>query len=181
MELCFITSNDNKAKEVSLFLGRELTRKSLQIPEIQAVIVEEVVKDKALKAYNIIKRPVLVEDTGLFLKYLNDFPGAMIKWLLESVGPEGICEIVKDKDRRAYAETSFCMYDGEAFHLFTGRADGTITDSPRGSNGFGWDSIFQPKGLSATFAEITTEEKNKISHRGRALMKLKEYLESHSS
>ena len=177
MEIYFVTSNENKLKEVHAFLGIELQRASLDLIEIQSMKLEDVVRDKAARAYAMLKKPVLVEDTGVFLRQFNGFPGALIKWMVEAVGNGGVCDAVRGKDVRAYAETCFCLYDGKAFRLFVGRADGSITESPRGSNGFGWDKIFQPDGFKVTFAEMTTEEKNKISHRGKALSKLKEYLD----
>jgi len=71
-------------------------------------------------------------------------------------------------DRRSYFKSIIAYWDGE-LHIFEGRVDGVITEEPRGTGGFGFDPIFRPSGFDKTFAEMTTDEKNKISHRGRAL------------
>jgi len=178
MELWFVTSNENKLQETSKFLNMGLSRVDAHLQEIQAINVEDVVKEKSKQAFALVNKPVLVEDTGLYISKLNNFPGALIKWLLDAAGSEGICEMLKGPDRGAYAETYFCMYDGKDFKLFTGRVDERIVEHPKGSGGFGWDNIFQPEGYAVTFAEMSMEEKNKISMRGKALAKLKDYLKT---
>lgn len=81
-------------------------------------------------------------------------------------------------NRRACFKTVVAIIlDGEA-HFFEGRVDGTIIESPRGGEGFGYDPVFVPDGFSETFAEMSAEQKNKISHRGRAMAKLIEFLQN---
>ena len=82
------------------------------------------------------------------------------------------------KDNSAYAETIACLYDGKDVMFFKGRLDGKITEKPRGTKGFGWDPIFQPVGHTRTFGEMDDEEKNAISMRKEAFLKLKEYLDT---
>ena len=179
MDLVFVTSNANKLREASAILGRDLSQCDLDIREIQAIHVKDVVQEKAREAYLILKKPVLVEDTGLYIERLGGFPGALIKWVLGSIGNEGICRLLKDGvDRSAYAETGLCLYNGKEFRTFFGRVDGKIVSAPRGATNFGWDPVFQPDGHNRTFAEMSAEEKNAISMRARAFAKLKEYLES---
>ena len=147
MGIYFITSNKGKLEEVRAITGMDIRSKSIEIAEIQDTDVEKIVKDKAVKAYSSIKRPVIVEDTGLYIKALNGFPGALVKWLVDAVGPGGICKIVsKYSNRNAYAETCIAFYDGRKLATFSGRIDGTIARSPIGDNGFGWDPIFIPNG-----------------------------------
>ncbi len=178
MEIYFVTSNQNKLKEAQNILKKEIKSIDLDIPEIQAIYVEEVIKDKALKAYERVKKPVLVEDTGLYIKSWNDFPGALIHWLLETINIQGIFRLLENyKNKEAYAETGLCLYDGNEFHIFIGKIYGVITE-PKGEYGFGWDPIFKPKGYGITFAEMKIEEKNKISMRKEAFLKLKKYLDS---
>jgi non-canonical purine NTP pyrophosphatase (RdgB/HAM1 family) len=178
MELIFVTSNSNKFREASAILGRSLSQRRLDLKEIQAIDAKDVVKEKAKDAYSLVKRPVMVEDTGLYIIKLGGFPGALIRWVRGAIGNEGICRLLGEgEDRSAYAETAICVYDGREFRVFSGRVDGTITPSPRGSGNFGWDPIFQPEGHDRTFAEMSADEKNAISMRAKAFAELKEYLE----
>lgn len=177
-ELTFITSNQNKLREAKAILGLQLRHKSLEIPEIQAIEVKKVIEEKAKAAYMLVGEPVLVEDTGLYINALNQFPGALIKWVLSTVGRDGICKLMTNvEDKSAYAEACACIYDGKQLHTFSGIVKGTIAEAPRGSGNFGWDSIFQPDGYHLTFGEMSSEEKNKISHRRQALDKVKIFLE----
>jgi non-canonical purine NTP pyrophosphatase (RdgB/HAM1 family) len=178
MDLIFVTSNENKLREASAILGRALQRRDLEMREIQSIEVRDVVEEKARAAFAAIGEPVLVEDTGLYIKSLKGFPGALIKWVLGSMGNEGICRLLPPgSDRSAYAETGLCVYDGSELRTFFGRAEGRIADSPRGETNFGWDPIFQPEGYDVTFAEMSADEKNGISMRARAFAKLREYLD----
>jgi non-canonical purine NTP pyrophosphatase (RdgB/HAM1 family) len=177
MDIYFITSNKGKLEEVRAITGMDIRSKSIEIEEIQDVSVENVVKDKAVKAYSKIHKPVIVEDTGLYIKALNGFPGALVKWLVGAIGPKGICRIIgKYNNRSAYAETRIAFYDGKTLKTFSGRIYGRISGSPIGANGFGWDPIFIPSGQRKTFAQMGASEKNEISHRRKAALKLKEFL-----
>ena len=181
MELYFVTSNENKLKEARQILGIKIKQLRLDIKEIQSMNVSEVIENKAIKAYESVQKPVIVEDTGLYIKALNGFPGALIKWVLATVGNKGICHMVNGKNREAYAETAVCLFNGQKAILFTGRINGTITSTPIGKTGFGWDQVFRPKGHSLTFAQMGPEEKNKVSMRMIALKKLERYLATHQS
>ncbi|VVB76821.1 Non-canonical purine NTP pyrophosphatase [uncultured archaeon] len=179
MELWFVTSSDDKLKEVNEFLHTSLKRYDLKIKEIQALGVGDVAEDKALKAYSILKKPVLVEDTGLYVRGLSDFPGSLVKWFTSAVGNEGVCKLMEGmKDRHARAETCFCLCDGSDIRTFCGEIEGRITEAPKGKGGFGWDSIFVPEGHDLTFAEMTIVQKGKLSMRSKALAKLSAYLKT---
>jgi XTP/dITP diphosphohydrolase len=179
MEIYFVTSNKNKLSEVRAMLGREIEGKSVEIDEIQDVDAARVVQDKARRAYSIVKAPVIVEDSGLYLEAMSGFPGALVKWVEKTVGEEGICRMLDPyKNRKAFAETCLGYFDGDRFRLFKGRVNGTIADMPRGTDGFGWDNIFIPESYDKTFAEMGVAKKNTMSHRSRAALKLKAYLDS---
>ncbi len=179
MSIYFVTSNKNKLQEASLILGRNIKGLDLDVKEIQSIDVKDIIEDKAAVAYKKVNEPVIVEDTGLYVKSMSGFPGALVKWVLKSVGNDGMCKMIDGyADRSAYAETSVCYYDGRDFRIFNGRIDGVIAEKPRGSTGFGWDPIFQPIGYSLTFAEMSSDEKNKISMRKLAFTSLREYLDS---
>lgn len=168
--LTFITSSAHKHAEVERVLGRSLARKSLSLEEIQAIELEPVVRHKASHAFALLGAPVLVEDTGLAFAAWNGLPGALVKWFLTSLGPEGICRLLRqEKNRNATATTIFAYCDGATVQVFPGIVHGLIPNEPRGSAGFGWDGIFQPTGSILTFAEMTPEEKDRFSMRRSAL------------
>lgn len=181
MDLHFVTSNQSKIKEAENILKVKINKADIDIKEIQAIKVEEIVKDKASKAYNVIRKPVLVEDTGLYVESWNGFPGALIKWVLKTIGNQGLCKILREYDRKTIAKTCVCIYNGKDFQVFTGEVKGEITKQPRGESGFGWDPIFQPDGWNKTFGEVSQEKKDKISMRKIALFKMKEFLEENPS
>ena len=103
---------------------------------------------------------------------MNNFPGALIKFYSEHLGNKGITKF--NGGSKAYAETVIGYHDGKKIHFFKGKINGTIPKKPKGK-GFGWDPIFIPKGFNKSFAEISQEEKNKISMRAKAFKKFKKY------
>ena len=104
-------------------------------------------------------------------------PGPYIKWFLSALGPEGLPRLLADFDDKS--ANALCMFGYaeslEIINVFEGKTAGEIV-SPRGPRDFGWDPIFQPEGYSQTYADMEKSEKNKISHRFRALDKLKNFL-----
>ncbi len=179
--IAFVSSNEEKYREIRgalLSCQVEIERLALDVPEIQALDPVEVASFKARRAYEQLGTgPVLVEDTGLGIVAWNGFPGALITWVLKTVGEPGLCrQLDAWDDRRAIATVALCLFDGEQIHTFTGQTTGVITASPRGEHGFGWDSIFQPDGYNMTYGEMPREEKMKISMRARALDALQQFL-----
>ncbi|KAF1915337.1 inosine triphosphate pyrophosphatase [Ampelomyces quisqualis] len=177
--LNFITGNKNKLAEVQAILDGviELRNQNIDLVEIQGT-VEEVTTDKARRAAEAIQGPVLVEDTCLCFKAMNDLPGPYIKWFMLSLGAANMHKLLAgfdDKSAQAVCTFAYCAGPGSEPVLFQGRTDGKLVES-RGSTVFGWDSCFEYKGQ--TYAEMDKSEKNKISHRGKALEKLKEWLAS---
>lgn len=179
MDLVLVTSNQNKAQEVRHILGIEIKTADLDLPELQSLSVDEVAKTKVKTAYGIVRKPVMVEDTGIYIKSFAGFPGALVKWFVNGLGYEAACRSVDiSKDRSAYAETCVAFYDGKSLKTFTGRIYGKIAHTPRGKRNFGWDRIFIPNGYRKTFAEMTVAQKAKISMRGIAVRKLGKFLQS---
>ena len=174
MEVYFATSNKHKFAEACHILDMKLRRIDIDLEEIQEVSVRKVAIHKANIAYRKLRKPVIVEDTGLHLKGLNGFPGALVKWLISNTGTGGVCRIAdRLKNREAYAETCVAFHDGRKVRAFTGRIYGTIAKNPSGKTGFGWDAIFIPKGYAETFAQMDMKRKSSISMRGIAFRKLK--------
>lgn len=171
--LLFVTSNAGKVREVEAILGRPIEQLALDVPEIQALDVQDVVREKARAAFALAGQPVLVEDTGLYIEALHGLPGALVRWFLATIGPAGICVLLPPAAARdATARTALALCDGESVDVLTGETRGIIVPSPRGDSGFGWDPIFQPLGASGTFAEMGQAEKNRYSMRRRALERM---------
>jgi non-canonical purine NTP pyrophosphatase (RdgB/HAM1 family) len=176
--LVFVTSNEGKRREAEAVLGISLEHTGLDLLEPQSLDIHEIVRFKAAAAFDAIGAPVLVEDTGLELLGLGGFPGPLIRWLLASVGPDGICRAAHAfGDPRAVVRCVACATDGRAESIGEGVVAGTITPEPRGTGGFGWDSVFAPDdGGGRTYGEMEEDEKNTISHRRKAFVALREAL-----
>ncbi|EMR61481.1 putative inosine triphosphate pyrophosphatase protein [Eutypa lata UCREL1] len=178
--LNFITGNANKLAEVKAILepaGIEVRNQALDLPEIQGTL-EEVTIEKCKAAADIVKGPVIVEDTCLCFNALNGLPGPYIKWFMKSIGHEGLNNLLvayEDKSAQAVATFGFSKGPGHETILFQGKTDGKIVPA-RGPAFFGWDPIFEYNGQ--TYAEMDKVEKNKISHRFKALEKLREWIEA---
>jgi len=178
-QLILVSSNPNKGIEVERILGTPILRVSLTLPEIQAATVEEITRYKLEVAKSKGYARLVVEDVSLGFDELGNFPGPYVRWLLEAAGGTGLAAIAYALNNRA-ARAQCCVgyWDGKQVRLFLGETPGEILVQPRGERHFGWDAWFQPAGQSKTFAEMTPEEKDAISHRGRAYRKLAEHLAS---
>jgi len=177
-ELIFVTGNPNKAREVAQILNFPVSQVSLDLPEIQSDLVEEVVKAKAKAAFAILGKKVLVEDTSLIFTSLNNLPGPLIKWFVKNVGMDGLIKLAHlGKSTQARAIACFGLYDGQGEVMtFMGEVEGKIADQPMGEDGFGWDPIFIPKGFTKTFAQMSDAEKNTCSMRALAFQEFKTWL-----
>jgi non-canonical purine NTP pyrophosphatase (RdgB/HAM1 family) len=177
-KLKFVTGNPNKVKEAGEILGLDLDSVHVDgVFEIQSPNLDEVVRHKAHQAYSVLQCPVMVEDSGLVFHAWNGLPGALIKWFEETVNCQGMLKMVRDfDDRGATAICCFAVYDGKTMRVARGEVNGTLADTIRGDNGFGWDVIFIPEGYECTYGEMPASEKNAISHRKRALEELKRIL-----
>ena len=188
MEICFATNNEHKLAEVQQMLPETITLKTLaqvgcteDVPETQNTL-EGNARQKA--QYNFEKYEIncFADDTGLEVYSLNNEPGVYsaryageqrnnldnINLLLQNLENKA--------DRKARFRTVIALVlDGEYF-LFEGVVEGEIIKEMRGDNGFGYDSVFVPEGSDKTFAEMTAQEKNLISHRYRAITALITYL-----
>ena len=145
----------------------------VDLPEIQGLDLVEILQQKAEVAWAIVQRPLVVEEAGLDLLALNGFPGPLVKWMLESVGAEGIAKISQALgDPRAVARCALLYRDSERTVIAEGSTSGTLVLPSRGEHGFGWDPIFLPDGENRTFAELAGKKKDAVSHRGKAWREL---------
>nr|WP_241835440.1 non-canonical purine NTP pyrophosphatase [Pseudofrankia asymbiotica] len=138
--------------------------------EIQSLDVAAVVERKAADAYAKVYDPVLVDDTGLTLSAWNGLPSALVAWLLDSVGTQGILDMTANLTDRAATVTTAVRYaDSNGIQVVTGTLQGTLATEQRGANGFGYDEIFIPAGGNLTFTEMPSEQKSLVSHRRLAV------------
>lgn len=179
----FVTGNLDKVKMLEKFLGYKVEHHELDLHEIQSLDTAIVLKTKTKEAYNILNKPVLVDDVSLSVKSMGGLPGTLVKFFLKSVGGEGVCKMVDAfGDRSATATTTFGYYDGKIFYEFVGTVQGSISPEPRGDftklTGMGWNPIFIPNGQPLTIAEMDEGQLEKYTPRGVAVKKLKKFLEN---
>ena len=177
MNLHFATSNPNKFRELSELLEFNLSQIELDLKEIQTTDLHELVKYKIRTAYEYAQAPVIVEDTSLYFVAWNELPGPLVKFFLKNLGLSGMVRAL-DKFNNNSACAVCCLgftKDGERMQLFEGKIKGVIVN-PRGSNNFGWDSIFLPEGHQKTFGEMSSKEKHQISPRSVAAKKFNHFL-----
>jgi non-canonical purine NTP pyrophosphatase (RdgB/HAM1 family) len=179
MNVCFITGNPHKIREAEQILNTKLRVENIDLDEIQEIDAFRVSEQKAMQAFELLKKPVVVWDQSLYIDCLNGFPGPLVKWFWKTVTLEKICEIAhKLQDKNISAITMLTYYDGKIMEHFVGEIKGKIPSKPRGKKGFAWDPVFIPDGDDKTFAEMTSEEKNSISMHRIALKKLKRFLDN---
>ena len=168
----FITGNQNKADLLANLLGISLEHQRLDLTEVQAPTLEEVVEEKVKEAYRLIGKPVLVEDVSLGYDELNGMPGPFIKFFISrhdkpETSQEERMELLEKVcrmgdgllSRAATAACVYAYYDGEQLELIRGELNGYISEHPRGENGFGWDYIFCPNGWNdKTRAEMVVSD-----------------------
>lgn len=190
ISLVFATNNEHKLAEIQAVLSGAFRLKTLkqincleEIPETQATI-EGNASQKAHYVADNYKLPCFADDTGLEIEALNGKPGVHSAYYAgEERSAEKNCALVLEQlaqqsNRTARFKTIISLIMDEKEIQFEGIVSGKIADSPRGTNGFGYDAIFIPDGSNFTFAEMSAEQKNAISHRSRAFAKLVEYLNS---
>lgn len=175
--LYFITGNAGKFSEVKAMLP-EIEQLKLDLPEIQSLDSQEVIKEKLLVARKERDGEFIVEDTSVSIEGLGGLPGTFIKWFLKSMSLEQLAKIaIASGNVSAEARVCIGYLGGGEPLFFEGIINGKVV-LPRGSNGFGWDKIFVPEGYKQTFGEMEREVKNSFSMRRIAVEKLKKYLES---
>ena len=185
MKILFITGNRNKVNEANDILSKLgyrveqflLDGQTPNFIEPQSSSIAEVSEFKIQQALELISgtklenHALLVEDSGLFIESLNDFPGVYSSYVSETIGNQGIIDLLANKSNRnaQFRAYSILYKDGKYYHGL-GICSGRISFQIKGLNGFGFDPIFIPKsGDGRTFAEMNEEEKESKSHRGESL------------
>ena len=152
-------------------LGFELRQRSEEIDEIQADELEDVVRECMAQLQARRVRDYIIDDSGLFIDALGGFPGVYSAYVLKTLGCQGIIRLMEGRsDRTARFRCCIGCDSGRLGEIVvSAEAVGTIIDEERGSGGFGFDPIFVPSGYDKTFSELPLDEKNLISHRGKAI------------
>ena len=190
MKLVFATNNQNKIKEVQALIPTHITLLSLkdigcfeEVPETQLTI-----KGNAIQKAEYIKEQYgldcFADDTGLEVKALNGEPGVFsARYAGEQRDANDnmnklLSELEGNQNREAQFKTVIALHLNDELQTFTGICEGAITTTKKGDSGFGYDPIFMPDGFIQTFAEMELRLKNKIGHRGKAVVELVEFLNS---
>ncbi len=179
MKLYFATGNKNKLVEFQNFLGTqgiEIEHLDIDYPEIRSDDITQIAASGAKYVCAKAKRPVIVEDSGLFINSLNNFPGTYTKWVHQKIGHIGLFRLLEGKDRKAEFRTciGLCKPGNEPL-TFLGAVNGTITQEEKGTKGWGHDPIFMPEGHDKTWAE-NPDIKAAGSHRINAIKRFMEWL-----
>lgn len=189
MKLVFATHNSHKLSEVQRMLPPGLTLLTLdeigchqEIPE-----TADTIEGNAIQKARYIKErygyDTFADDTGLEVRALDNAPGVYsARYAGEAKDNEANINLLlenlqQQSDRAAQFKTIFALCLGTELYTFEGIVRGEITHERHGAGGFGYDAVFLPEGYKDTFAQMTQEQKNRISHRGRALQKLSAFLE----
>ena len=172
--LRFVTSNPGKVREAREYLPETVEQADYDYPEIQSEELAEIAAAGARDAFDEIGEPVFVDDAGLFIDALDGFPGPYSSYVEERLGIERVRALAEREDDRGASFRAVVAYaDADTLETFEGAVPGRIVPA-RGEGGFGYDPIFEHRGQ--TFAEMSTEEKNTVSHRGRALAKFADWV-----
>lgn len=187
-KLVIATANKHKLIEIQNIF-KDSAKEILPMPSDIGEIIEDgnsFIENSLIKAkavYNHTKLPSLADDSGICINALNGEPGIYsARYGGENLGYKEKMQMILDKlknknDRTAYFITSaVCVLDDNYYIALEGIVNGVIIESPKGFDGFGYDPIFKPNGYNITYAEMTLEQKNSMSHRAIAMNKMKEIL-----
>jgi len=184
MKIQFITTNKHKFEEVNDILKDypiELEWLNMDYDENHDHSMEDIAKTAAKKLADQLNKPIVLEDTGLFFDAYNNFPGALPKFVITTLGFKGIFKLLEGESRKAYFKTvsAFCE-PGKDPVLFEGVMNGEITEQVVNpdKDEMPYDKIFIPEGYDKTISEISFEEKKKYSQRGKSFRKFGEYIKN---
>ena len=172
-ELFFASSNEHKfqeAERILVNLGMQINLYKTTLEEIQSNDLNDIAEKKAINAYDLIQKPVIIEDDGLFIDSLDGFPGPYSSYVYDTIGNKGIMKLLENSEIRAAKFVSIIAYCDNAcgVKLFESSIPGKIS-SVLEKGGWGYDPIFIPDGESKTYANVS--DKDKFSHRATSLRK----------
>ena len=188
--LLFFSHNHKKILEVESILDHKGVKihnlksfKKLKEPIENGLSFAENAKIKSAFGLKFFDIPCFADDSGICVEAMKNKPGIKSKRFLDKFSTKRsafdhiISNVIKNKNDKAFFKTVICLSIKKNHHIvFEGKINGRISINPKGSNGFGYDPIFIPDGYKKTFAEMSIKEKNNISHRKIALMKMESFL-----
>ena len=168
-----MSSNKNKFQEAERILsnlGIQINFFKTTLEEIQSNDLNDIAEQKAINAYDLVQKPVIIEDDGLFIDSLNGFPGPYSSYVYDTIGNKGIMNLLENSEVRDAKFVSIIAYceDNHGVKLFESSIPGKISSTIE-NGGWGYDPIFIPDGESKTYANVS--DKDKFSHRSAALTK----------
>jgi inosine triphosphate pyrophosphatase len=179
-EILLVTGNAHKLKEWQRAMpaGVDFSSIDLDLPELQSDNPTEIVTDKARRAFEVIGKPVIVEDVSAGLVELGGLPGPFVKFFMKKLGQGALYQLAGRQDGApALVSCAATYYDGNKTISVSGDVKGRIV-APRGDSTFGFDVTFVPDGYEQTYAEMDAELKGRISHRALAIKNLLAALEA---
>lgn len=177
----FVTGNEYKFNEAERMMKNyeiKLLWTPLPMEEVQSDFLEEILITKVLSVIKIVKPPFIVEDSGLYIDALNGFPGPFAAYAYKKLGLDNILRLMRGREDRnaTFIALGALVFNKQLFKIFRGVLAGEIGYKKIGKHGFGYDPIFIPENREVTLAQLSTNEKNMISHRGRLFKKIAEYI-----
>lgn len=173
-ELILVSTNKHKFRElkkIALEFGIKLKMRKAQLLEAKADSIEKIALYKAKQAFQRFKKPLIVEDTGIYFSEYNNFPGAYSKTVYLSLGFKGLLRLIRPlKNKKAFFKTTICYIDGKKTKVFTGILKGKLTNKvyDKEEDVMPYEKIFKPKNYNITLSSIPRKEKNTFSHRAKA-------------
>ena len=183
-EITYVTGNSGKFEEVKRFFARHMPslafrRESLEITEIQSNVQLDIALDKARQAWQKLKKPVLVEDAGIYFDRYDNFPGAFTKFVYLGIGIEGLLKLVEKGDKATFVLHLIYLENYDTYHVFKGECKGSIV-VPKGLSAhpeLPYDDIFKPDGCEKSYAQLRgTDEFEDYAYRVDALKKFLSWL-----
>ncbi len=179
MEVVFVTTNPGKmweATEIGKEFGIKFVQDKAAVDEVQSADLEEIAAKCAKDAWAQVKKPLIVDDSGVFVEALKGFPGPYSSYVYTTIGVDGVLKLLEGvKNRKALMRSVVAYTDGKTVTTFTGEVDGKIITEKRGKGGFGYDPVFVPAGAEKTFSE-DDDYKMQVSHRARSIREFCEWV-----
>ncbi len=179
LNIRFVSKNAFKLREAAAILAIAAVKiipLEIKVEELQTEDTARLVKDKTMKAFKEVGRPLFVEHTGLYLNHLNGLPGGLTQVFWDTLQADRFADLFgKAPDPTVVAKTVIGYTDAKQFFMFEGKVTGRIAEAPRGPREFQWDCVFIPDGFSQTFSEMG-EKKNEISMRRIAIDHFAQFL-----
>jgi len=185
MKVYFMSKNKRKIQDAQkaadlLNLKMEVSRIDYDIEEIQSENDEKLVKDKVIKAFKVLRRPVCVEQTGLYIEEFGNLPGGLTSIVWDNLGADNFCKFFSRETNKVLMKSTVGYCDGKNVKVFSGESYGKISSKPTGLREERLDRVFIPNGHSMTLSDLG-EEKNNISARITAFKKFFSYLEGEAN